>query len=63
MKQKVFCGGYFCRKLDRRKCYICKVYVCGGCSLTINKKYYCIDCGIDKYIDLGIVEIKKELKR
>lgn len=60
MNKKIYCGGLFCRKSDRKKCVKCGVWVCGGCRVKIKNKIYCLDCGLIPFLkdDLG-----KELKK
>jgi hypothetical protein len=41
-------------KRDRKKCLNCGVYVCGICSIPINKKNYCVNCGLEKSIKMGL---------
>jgi hypothetical protein len=52
--KKVFCYNLFCIKRDRKKCMICDIYVCGICSIPINKKNYCANCGLEKSIKMGL---------
>lgn len=54
--KRVFCGGFLCRKTDRKiKCNNCKLYVCSQCSVTHNKKIFCIDC----YVNIIIPKLYK----
>lgn len=63
MQSNVFCGGLFCRKSDRKKCLKCDKYVCNGCSFSLGKRYYCIDCGLEEYLKRNInIGAKKLIK-
>lgn len=50
-KKKAFCGGTLCRKSDRKyKCFDCNVYMCSVCKVEYNKKQYCVNCYVKKYL-------------
>lgn len=62
-QKNVICHGLFCIKKHRHKCFKCGVYACGNCGIYLNKKFYCNDCGVNKYVfdswDLLLKEINE----
>jgi hypothetical protein len=54
LENNIFCKGYLCHKTDRKnKCTGCGKYICGVCTFKMLKKPYCIDCYLDKAVDIA----------
>ena len=54
MKEKIFCGGNFCVKSQRKRCKVCNIYVCGMCSIPSEGKYMCPECGFKNELKYGL---------